>query len=65
MRAIDRPLPKACLNHKNPEQDLPKIIEALGTIKRTAESSGDNTYLMSALHAIQRLSKEALSLIKE
>ena len=34
------------------------MYEALGTIKRTAESSGDITYLQNALKIIARIARE-------
>jgi len=40
----------------------PRLYEALGTIKRTAQSSGDNVdYLKNALRVIARISKEAIA----
>ena len=40
----------------------PRMYEALGTIKRTAQSSGDNVdYLKNALRVIARISEEAIA----
>lgn len=37
----------------------PELYEALGTIKRTAESSGPEAYLQNALKIIARIAREA------
>ncbi len=37
------------------------LYEALGTIKRTTESSGDKVYLQNVLRTIARISREALA----
>jgi hypothetical protein len=42
-----------------------EILEMLGAIRRTAQSSGDNDYLMSVLHTIQRLAREAIQFAEE
>jgi len=39
----------------------PKMVEALGTIRRTAESSGDLPYLQGVLKTIARIARETLT----
>jgi len=56
------------LNPDNPmavAEALPELYEVLGTIKRTAESSGDTIYyLQNCLKAIARIAKEAILKVK-
>ncbi len=49
------------VNQDNPQavaESIKEMYEALGTIKRTAESSGDLYYLQNALKTIARIVRE-------